>query len=156
MSLIPKQSHLAIMDSVIFRQSNAENRLTLAVPASDWLYYYHSRLFADVITVSDGILLTLNIPLASQQTVFFLLFEAKPIPMPFPDKPQLALIWNIEAAYLDISENKIEFSVLSEEQLEHCFGSSVEEPNLPRSLPNADMTSFLYCNVVLFLVLSML
>ena len=114
MSLIPMESLLAIMDSVSLRQSKAEDRLTLAIPASDLLSYYDSRLLADAFTVSEGLLLTLNIPLASQQTVFTL-FEAK---------LQTALTWNIEASYLALSENKLESSVISEEQFEHCLGSS--------------------------------
>ena len=75
-SLFPKESLLAIMDSVSLRQSKAEDRLGLAIPASDLLSYYDSRLLVDAITVAEGLLLTLNIPLASQQTVFEL-FEAK-------------------------------------------------------------------------------
>ena len=69
MSLIPMELLLAIMDSVSLRQSKAEDRLTLAIPASDLLSYYDSRLLADAITVSEGLLLNLNIPLSSQQTV---------------------------------------------------------------------------------------
>ena len=44
--------------------------------------------------------------------------------MPFPDNPQTALTWNIEAPYLALFEKKLESSVLSEEQSEHCLGSS--------------------------------
>ena len=123
MSLIPMESLLAIIDGVSLRQSKAEDRLTLAFPASNLLSYYDSRLLADATTVSEGLLLTLNIPLASQQTVFTH-FEAKLIPMPFPDDPQTALTWNIEAPYLALFENKLESSRLSEEQFEHCLGSS--------------------------------
>ena len=86
MSLILLESLLAIMDSVSLRQSKAEDRLTLAIPASDLLSYYDSRLLADAITVSEGLWLTLNLPLASQQTVFTL-FEIKLIPLPFSDDP---------------------------------------------------------------------
>ena len=67
--------------------------------------------------------MTLNIPPASQQNVFTL-FEAKLFQMPCPDDPQMILIWNIEAPKLALSENKLESSVLSEEQFEHCLGSS--------------------------------
>ena len=123
MSLIPMESLLAIMDSASLRQSKAKDRLTLAIPASDMLSYYDSRLLAGAITVSEGFLLILNIPLASQQTVLTL-FEAKLNPMPFPDDAQTALTWNIGAPNLDLSENKLESSVLSEEQFEHCLGSS--------------------------------
>ena len=123
MSLIPIESLLVIMDSVSLRQSKAEDRLTLAIPASDLLSYYDSRLLADAITISEGLLLTLNIPPASQQTLFTL-FGAKLLPKPFPDDHQTALTWNIEAPYSALSENKLESSVLSEEQFEHCLGSS--------------------------------
>ena len=119
MSLIPMESLLAIMDCVSLRQSKAEDRLTLAIPASDLFSYYDSRLLLRY----QKDLLTLNIPLSSQQTVFTL-FEAKLIPMPFLDDPQTALTWNIEAPYLALSENKLESSVSSEEQFEHCLGSS--------------------------------
>ena len=44
--------------------------------------------------------------------------------MAFLDNPRTALTWNIEAPYLALSENKLESSVLSEEQFEHCLGSS--------------------------------
>ena len=123
MSLIPMELLLAIMDSVSLRQSKAEDRLTLAIPASDLLSYYDSRLLVDAITVAEGLLLILNIPLASKQTVFRLL-EAKFIPKPFPDDAQTALTWNIEHPYLALSENKLESSGLSEEQFDHCLGSS--------------------------------
>ena len=79
-------------------------------------------MLADAITVSEGLFLTLNRPLASQQTVF-ILFETKLIPMLFPDDRQTALTWNIKAPFLALSENKLETFVLSEEQFEHCLGS---------------------------------
>ena len=123
MWLLPMELLLVIMDSVSLRQSKAEDRLTLVIPASNLLSYYDSRLLADAITVSEGLLLTLNIHLASQQTVFTFL-EAKLIPMRFPDDPQTALTWNIEPPYLALSENKLESSVLSQEQFEHCLSSS--------------------------------
>ena len=90
MSPISMESILAIMDSVSLRPSKAEDRLTLALPASNLLSYYGCRLLVDAIMVSEGLLLTLNIPLASQQIVFTL-FEVKLIQMPFPDDPQTAL-----------------------------------------------------------------
>ena len=121
MWLIPMESLLAIMDSVSLWQSEAENCVTPAIPASHLLSYFDSRLLADAFRISERLLLTLNKPLASQQTVFTL-FEANFIPMPFPDDPQTALTWNIEAPYLAPSENKLALSVLYEEQFEHCLG----------------------------------
>ena len=121
MSFVAMELLLAIMDSVSFRQSKAEDRLNLAIAASELLSFYDSRLLADAITVTEGLLLTLNLPLASQQTVFTL-FEAKLIPMHFPDDPQMTPTCNIEAPYLALSENKPESSVLSKEQFEHRCG----------------------------------
>ena len=68
-------------------------------------------------------LIDLNVPLAAQLTLFSLI-EAKLIPFSYPDDPQTALTWNIEAPYLAVSANKLESSVLSVEQYEHCLGSS--------------------------------
>ena len=76
MSPIPIESLLAIMDSVSLRQSKIEDRLTLAIPASDLLFHKDSRLLASAIMVSERLLLTLNLPIASQQSVFTL-FQAK-------------------------------------------------------------------------------
>ena len=73
MSLIPIESLLVIMDSVSVRQSKAEDRLSLAIPASDLLSYFDSRLLAGAITVSERLLLTPNIPPASEQTALHFL-----------------------------------------------------------------------------------
>ena len=123
MSFIPMELLLAIMDSVSLRQSKAEGRLILAIPTSDLLSCYDCRLLAELVTVSEGLLLTPNVLLASEQTLFTF-FEAKLVPMLFPDDPQTALTWKNEVPYLPLFENKFETSVLSEEPFEHCFGSS--------------------------------
>ena len=81
------------MGLVSFQQVKAADRHSLAIPTSDFFSYYDSRLLADAVTISEGLLLTLNIPLASKQTVF-VLYEAKIFPMPYPDDPQLAITWN--------------------------------------------------------------
>ena len=123
MSLVPTESLLAILRSVAMQQTTAEDTLSLAIPMSDLLSYFDSKLLSDAITVEEGLLMTLNIPLAAKQTDFTV-YEAKLIPMPYPDDPQSALTWNIEAPYLALSEDHMESSVLSAEQFEHCLGSS--------------------------------
>ena len=102
------------MDINTLLQSKADDRLALAIPASDQLTYYDSRMLADAITVPEGILMNLNTPLASQQTVFTL-FETKLIAMPLPDDPQTALTWIIEAPYLALPEKELISSLLSVE-----------------------------------------
>ena len=69
MSLVPTESLLAILRSVAMKQRTAEDRLSLAIPMSDLLSYFDSKLLADTITVHKGLLMTLNIPLATKQTV---------------------------------------------------------------------------------------
>ena len=97
LSLILMKSLPPILDSVSLRQSKAEDRRSLAIPTSYLWSYYDSRLLDDAITV-PGLLLTLDIPHASWQTVFTL-WEAKLTPMPFPDDLQSSLTCNIEDTY---------------------------------------------------------
>ena len=90
MSLVPTESLLAILRSFAMKQTTAEDRLSLAIPMSDLLSYFDSKLLADAITVKEGLLMTLNIPLASKQTVFTV-YEAKLIPIPYPGDPSWLL-----------------------------------------------------------------
>ena len=146
MSLVPTESLLAILRSVAIQQTTAEDRLSLAIPMSDLLLYFDSKLLADAITVTDGLLMTLNIPLASKQTVFTV-YEAKLIPMPYPDDPQSALTWNIEAPYLTLSEDHMESSVLSAEQFEHFLGSSryrICSESVPTEMGHSSCLATLY------------
>ena len=90
---------------------------------TDLLSYYDSRLLDDAIRLPETLWLSLKTSLASRQTVFTL-FEAKLIPLPYPDDPQSALQWNTRAPYLAISEDQMEFSVLFSVQFERCLASS--------------------------------
>ena len=113
---------------------------------SDLLSYFDCTLLADAITVKEGLLMTLNIPLASRQTVFTV-YEARLIPMPYPDHPQSALTWNIEAPYLALSEDDVESSVLSSEQFEHCLCSSryrVCSGSVPTEMGHSSCLTTLY------------
>ena len=87
MSLTLMDSLIVILENVATQQSETADRLQLAIPMTDLLSYYESRLLAYAITVPEGLLLTLKIPLASRQTVLTL-FEAKLIPIPYPNDPQ--------------------------------------------------------------------
>ena len=90
--------------------------------------------------------MTLNIPLASNQTVFTV-YGTKLIPMPYPDDPQSALTWNIEAPYLALPEDHMESSVLSAEQFEHCLGSSrhrICSESVPTEMGHSSCLATLY------------
>ena len=122
MSLVPKESLLAILKSVAADQSLSGSRLSLAIPPTDLLSYYDAKLLRDVVTLDEGLVLTLAIPLASRQTVFST-YPAQIVPMPQPE-PRMAIRWVIEAPYLAISEGQMESVTLSKDQFEACLGSA--------------------------------
>ena len=101
MSLVPLDSLLVILESVIRDRGTAGDRLSLAILMSDLLSYYDSRRLADAVTVSEGILLTIDT---------------------FPDDTESALVWQLEASHLPLSENLMESSPRSLGQLERCLG----------------------------------
>ena len=122
MSLVPRDSLMKILDYVAREQMNARDRLTLAIPMDDLLSYYNAELLTDALSIKEGLLLTLAIPLASRQTVFTV-FTAKIVPMPQKDTGS-AIRWKLEAPYLAVSEDSMETAVLSKDQLGKCLGSS--------------------------------
>ena len=107
--------------------------------------FYDSRWLVDVFTLPDELLLTLNIPPASQPTVFTP-FEAKLLSKLIPDEPQMAPTWQKEAPYLTLSEDKPESSVFfSEEHFEHCLVYLCTEFEPKRS--QRSMDTLFYCDV---------
>ena len=114
MSLVPKSSLMAILNSVYDSQKDATDRLTLAIPMQDLLSYYDAELLSEVSTITEGLLLTLSIPLSSSQTAFNV-YQAHLIPMPQLDSSE-ALRWVTEGPYLAISEDSMETTVLTEQQ----------------------------------------
>ena len=122
MSLVPRESLRAILDSVYNSQKDASDRLTLAIPMQDLLSYYDAKLLREVSTIKQGLLLTLSIPLSSSQTAFNV-YRAHLIPMPQLDTSD-ALQWVTEGPYLAISEDSMESTTLTEEQFHNCLGSS--------------------------------
>ena len=73
---------------------------------------YESRLLRDVITVDQGLLMRIAIPLASKQTAFTV-YRSIAVTMPQLE-PDLAIKWKLEAPYLAISEDNIETAYLTE------------------------------------------
>ena len=122
MSLVPRNSLIAILNSVYESQKDAADRLTLAIPTTDLHSYYDAKLLRDVVTVDEGLLMTLAIPMSSSLTVFSV-YRAHLIPMPQPEQKD-AIKWKTDGDYFAISENGMETSVLTREQYEMCLGSS--------------------------------
>ena len=103
MSLIPRESLIAVSGSVHRSQRTTKDRLTVAIPMTDLLSYYDAQLVRDFTTPDEGILLTLAIPRSSRQTPF-IVYETHRIPMPQTDLSE-ALMWVTEVPYLAISKN---------------------------------------------------
>ena len=93
MSLVFKQALQIILQAIVMDPSFSENRLSLAIPKTEVLSYYEAALLSDVVTIHEGILMTLAIPLASKQTVLSV-YKAQPVPMPQPE-PNFALVWKL-------------------------------------------------------------
>ena len=120
-SLVPKDSLDNILRVVAEEQVQSADRLSLAIPISEILSYYKAELLSDSITVKEGLLMTLSIPLASRQKAFTV-YKAYAIPMPQP-KPDLALKLKIEAEFLAVSEDQMETAAISHGKLDKCIGS---------------------------------
>ena len=122
MSLLPKDSLEIILRKVATEQLKARDRLTLAIPMDELLAYYEARLLLDVLTLEDGLLMTMSIPLASRQTVFTV-YKAIVVPMPQSDEAD-AIRWRTETEYIAVSEDLRETALVTNEQLQKCIGST--------------------------------
>ena len=122
MSLLTRDSLERVLAKVGQHQFEYNDRLTLAIPYDEVMSYYDAKLLHDVATLKNGLFITMSIPLASKQTVMTT-YQAIPIPMPQNDE-DIALLWDIEAEYLAVSEDLRETALLSHRDLEQCIGSS--------------------------------
>ena len=122
MSLLPKGTLEQILKVVDDSQEKSDNRLTVAIPKQELLAYYESCLLLDVLVVDDGLLMTMATPFASRQTAFTV-YKAIVLPLPQMDE-DMAIKWDVEAEYLAVSENLMETSLVTRDQLDKCIGSS--------------------------------
>ena len=91
MSLVPRDSLIKILEDVSKMQSHARDQLSLAIPMDEILSYYEAQHLTDVVTIKEGLLMKIAIPLASRQTSFTV-FHAIPVPMPQYEKDK-AIMW---------------------------------------------------------------
>ena len=70
MSHVPRQSLPTILENVAVEQSRSKDRLPFAIPMAQKISYYESRLLRNVITVDQGLVMQIAIPLASKQAAF--------------------------------------------------------------------------------------
>ena len=144
MSLVSKDSLSTILNLVANEQVISQDRLSLAIPTTEILSYYEAELLKDAVTIREG-LLTLAIPLASRQSPFTV-FQAFPIPMPQPER-DIALQWKTEAPFLANSEDEMESTPVTKDQLDNCIGSSryqICHENVATQMRHASSLSILY------------
>ena len=121
MSLIPTDQLEEILTLVHLEQNGKSDRLSLAIPITDILSYYETKLVTQVDAIDEGLILTLAIPLASTTTVMSVL-HAIPIPMPDGNTGK-ALVWRLESKYMAISQKSEEVAYLNDDDLANCVGS---------------------------------
>ena len=145
MSLLPKESPEIILQQVPTKQLQSRDRLILASPADDLLAYYEARLLLDVLTLDNGLLMTMSIPLASRQTVFTL-YKAIVVPMPQLEK-EYAIQWTLETEYIAIYEDLRETALVKRDQLRKCIGSNnykICHESMATETPDASCLAVLY------------
>ena len=69
MSLQTKEPLEQILKVVDDSQEKSDSRLTLAIPKQEYLAYYESRLLLDVLTLDQGLFMTMATPFAFRQSI---------------------------------------------------------------------------------------
>ena len=120
MSLVSRDTLLAILKRIHASQANNNQHLTLALPLDSILRYYETPLVQRVETTDNGLLITLGIPLTTRETIMNI-YEAIPLPMPSNDT-ETATQWKPETNYIAVSLNRKEHALLHEHHLTSCVG----------------------------------
>ena len=122
MSLVPRQLPLTILENVAVEQIRSQDRFFVEIPMDEMITFYESGLLRNVITVQQGLVLRIAIPLAFKQTAFTV-FSSIEVPRPQLE-PDPAIKWKLEAPYLAISEDYMVTAYLTEFDLSRCIRSS--------------------------------
>ena len=81
MALLPRSDLEEILRDVNHSQSDTNERLSLAIPITQILAYYETKIMGSVDIVDDAMYFTLAISFVTAPTVF-ILYKAVPIAMP--------------------------------------------------------------------------
>ena len=123
MALVPKQISDKILQSLATQQTKEDDRLTLAIPPSQILTYYETKLLTNVVVEDYGMIFCLAVPFASGPTALNL-YRAITIPMPTNDTDGYASQYETEADYIAIAESTRRIALLSQPEIDSCIGSS--------------------------------
>ena len=94
----------------------------MPVLKQELLAYYEPCILLDVLTLDDGLLMTMAIQFGSRQTALTL-YKAIVVPLTQMDK-DMAIKGNIEPECLSVTENLKETSLVTRVQLDKCISSN--------------------------------
>ena len=121
LSLVPKKHLVAVLTSVAQEQEHRESRMQLAIPISEILGYYETKILTAVRTNELGLLLVIAVPMA-RHPVAMIVYRGHHIPMPLNNSNN-ALKWNLETEYIAVTDTNDEIALMTHHQLKRCIGS---------------------------------
>ena len=121
LSLVPKKHLVAVLTSVAQEQEHRGSRMQLAIPISEILGYYETKILTAVRTNELGLLLVIAVPM-TRQPVAMIVYRGHHIPMPLNDS-DTALKWNLETEYIAVTDTNNEMALMTHHQLKRCIGS---------------------------------
>ena len=122
LSIISKETLHGLLLAVMTNEIENRSQLTLAIPLTDILTYYESKLLQKIESNEAGIIFNFSVPLASKSTLLTV-YEAIPIPIPLQDGT--ANIWELEERYIATTDDQSETAAVSKSDLKKCVGSKV-------------------------------
>ena len=118
MALLPRSNLEEILRDVNHWQSDTNERHSLAIPITQILTYYETKILRNVDIVDDGMYFTLAIPFFTAATVLNL-YKAVPMPMPNDGTDGHASQYIIEPDFIAISSTQ-KIALLSQDKINRC------------------------------------
>ena len=118
---VPKQHLEAVLVSVEQHETAQNSSLHLAIPRSEILSYYETKILTAVRTNELGLMLVIAVPL-SKRPVAMTVYRGHHVPMPMPNSTR-AIRWKTETEYIAVARDRNEIALLTSQQLQNCIGS---------------------------------
>ena len=121
LSLVPKQHLSTVLAAVAQHKRATDSKLQLAIPISEILSYYETKILTAVRTNELGLLLVIAVPM-TRRPVAMTVYHGHHIPMPMNDSTN-AITWKLETEYIAVDSHKNEIALMTHNQLKRCIGS---------------------------------
>ena len=121
MALLPRSDLEEILRDINHWQSDTNERLSLALPITQILTCYETKILRNVDIFDDGMYFTLVIPFVTAATVLNL-YKAIPIPMPNDGTDGRASQYANESDFIAVSSPQ-KIASLSQDEINRCVGS---------------------------------